>query len=78
MIDLVELEEMREKAGIDKVDLFDFYNKHWNKVTNHVEELENLLEEVTKWMVEASAPDYNGPRRDELLAKYRGLVKKYE
>ncbi len=32
MIDLDDLDEKREAACIDKVDLFDFYNRHWSKL----------------------------------------------
>jgi hypothetical protein len=32
MIDLEQLEADREKATIDKADLFDFYHKNWNAV----------------------------------------------
>lgn len=42
MLDLDKLEEEREAATIDKVDLFDFYNKNWDKL---VQEIKKLREE---------------------------------
>jgi hypothetical protein len=42
-LDLDRLEEEREEATIDKVDLFDFYSKYWDQL---IEEIRRLREEL--------------------------------
>ena len=44
MIDLDELEREREEATIDKVDLFDFYNKNWDRLIEEIRELRTQIE----------------------------------
>lgn len=39
MINLKQLERLRELATIDKADLFDFYHKNWDALVAEIEEL---------------------------------------
>lgn len=39
MLNLDELEVEREKATIDKADLFDFYNSFWDQLVGEIEDL---------------------------------------
>lgn len=41
------LAKKREDASIDKVDLFDFYNKNWNKLIEEIESLRNATPSVS-------------------------------
>lgn len=43
MLDLDKLEEDREAACIDKVDLFDFYNANWDKLVAEIQALRAKL-----------------------------------
>lgn len=43
MLDLDKLEEDREAACIDKVDLFDFYNANWDKLVAEIQDLRKKL-----------------------------------
>lgn len=46
MIDLKRLEEEREEATIDKVDLFDFYNKNFNRLIREIRALRDVTIEM--------------------------------
>lgn len=48
MLNLNELNEEREKASIDKSDLFDFYNWAYDELVKEVEELRSKLKIATK------------------------------
>lgn len=43
MLDLDQLEVEREKATIDKADLFDFYHDNWDKLVEEVRDFQQLL-----------------------------------
>lgn len=43
VLDLDKLEEDREAATIDKVDLFDFYNANWDKLVEEIRSLRAKL-----------------------------------
>ncbi len=45
MLDLEELEEQREEATIDKVDLFDFYNANWDRLVDEIRRLRSKVKE---------------------------------
>jgi hypothetical protein len=51
VIDLDQLEEDRDAACIDKVDLFDFYNKNWGRLVAEIK----LLRKATTRVVELDA-----------------------
>lgn len=42
MLDLDKLAEEKEKATIDKADLFDFYHKNWNSLVAEIRRLRSI------------------------------------
>lgn len=52
MIDLQQLEAAREKAEIDKADLFDFYHDNWDRLVAEIKRLRQSAAEPEAFLPE--------------------------
>jgi hypothetical protein len=55
-IDLQKLEEEMEACTFDKVDLFDFYNKNWTKLTYEIIDLRKALHDIQDLVLNNRTP----------------------
>ena len=60
-LDLDELEKQREEATVDKVDLFDFYNKNWSRL---IDEIRDLQEKVSALEEEVEGLEYDLQKKE--------------